>query len=148
MGGEVAVEGLSQGRTIEAYRCYDAVLVSSQPSNSGGWLKKEQSILHTDSLCACLLVQSCPTLCNPMDCSLSGSSVHGIFQARILEYVAIPFSKRSSQPRDRSWVSMSPALQADSLLLTHWESPHRKHYILKSQVQILLVSHLCLHSIS
>lgn len=48
--GEVAVEGLSQGRTIEACRCYDAILVSSQPSNSGGWLKNEQSILHTDSI--------------------------------------------------------------------------------------------------
>ena len=105
MGGEVAVEGLSQGRTIEAYRCYDAFLVSSQPSNSGGWLKKEQSILHTDSLCACLLVQSCPTLCNPMDCSLSGSSVHGILQAKILEWVAISFSRASSQPRDLTWVS-------------------------------------------
>ena len=38
--------------------------------------------------------QSCPTLSNPMDCSLPGSSVHGIFQARVLEWVAIPFSTR------------------------------------------------------
>ena len=42
----------------------------------------------------------CPTLCDPMDCSLPGFSVHGILQARILEWVAIPFSRRSSQPRD------------------------------------------------
>ena len=48
---------------------------------------------------------SCPTLCNPMDCSLTGSSIHGIFQARILEWVAISFSRRSSQPRDWTWVS-------------------------------------------
>ena len=41
----------------------------------------------------------------PMDCSLPGSSVHGIFQARILEWVAISFSRGSSQPRDRTWVS-------------------------------------------
>ena len=47
-----------------------------------------------------LVPQSCLTLCNPMDCRLPGSSVHGIFQARILEWVAIPFSKGSSQPRD------------------------------------------------
>ena len=40
--------------------------------------------------------QSCPTLCNPMDCSLPSSSVHGIFQARILEWVAISFSRGSS----------------------------------------------------
>ena len=46
------------------------------------------------------VVQSCPTLCDPMDCSLPSSSVHGIFQARILEWVAIFFYRRSSQPRD------------------------------------------------
>ena len=44
-------------------------------------------------------------LCEPMDCSLPGSSVHGIFQARVLEWVAISFSRGSSQPRDRTWVS-------------------------------------------
>ena len=49
--------------------------------------------------------QSCPTLCDPMDCSLPGSSVHGIFQARVLEWVAISFSRGSSQPRDWTRVS-------------------------------------------
>ena len=49
--------------------------------------------------------QSCLTLCNPMDCSLPGSSVHGIFQARILEWVAISFSSLSFRPRDGTWVS-------------------------------------------
>ena len=44
-------------------------------------------------------------LCNPMDNSLPGSSVHGILQARILEWAAMPFSRRSSQPRDRIQVS-------------------------------------------
>ena len=52
-----------------------------------------------------LVAQSCPTLCDPMDCSPPGSFIHGIFQARILEWVAIPFSGRSSQPRDQIWVS-------------------------------------------
>ena len=42
------------------------------------------------------VAQSCPTLCDPMDCSLPGSSIHGIFQARVLEWVAISFSRRSS----------------------------------------------------
>ena len=51
------------------------------------------------------VAQSCPTLCDPMDCSLPGSSVHGIFQARILEWVAISFSRESSQPRDQTRVS-------------------------------------------
>ena len=54
----------------------------------------------------CVLVtQSCLILCNPMDYSPPGSSVHGILQARILEWVAIPFSRGSSWPRDRTWVS-------------------------------------------
>ena len=52
-----------------------------------------------------LVTQSCPTLCNPTDCSSPGSSVHEIFQARILEWVAISFSRGSSQPRDQTWVS-------------------------------------------
>ena len=45
--------------------------------------------------------QLCPTLCDPIDHSQPGSSVHGIFQTRILEWVAIPFSRGSSQPRDQ-----------------------------------------------
>ena len=49
--------------------------------------------------------QSCPTLCNPMDCSPSGSSLHGILQARKLEWLAIPFSRGSSQPRDQTQAS-------------------------------------------
>jgi len=51
------------------------------------------------------VIQWCLTLCNPMDCSLPGSPVHGIYQARILEWVAFPFSRGSSQPRDRTQVS-------------------------------------------
>ena len=46
--------------------------------------------------------QSCPILRDSMDCSLSGSSVHGIFQARILEWVAMPSSRGSFRPRDRT----------------------------------------------
>jgi len=51
------------------------------------------------------VAQSCPTLCDPMDCSLPGSSVHGIFQAIVLEWIAISFSKGSFQPRDRTRIS-------------------------------------------
>ena len=51
------------------------------------------------------VAQLCPTLCSPMDCSLRGSSIHGIFQARVLEWVAISFSRGSSQPRDWTLVS-------------------------------------------
>ena len=51
------------------------------------------------------VTQSCPTLCDLMDCNLPGSLVHGILQARVLEWVAISFSRGSSHPRDRTRVS-------------------------------------------
>ena len=51
------------------------------------------------------LLQWCLTPCDPMDCSPPGSSVHGLLQARILEWVAVPFSRGSSQPQDRTQVS-------------------------------------------
>ena len=57
-------------------------------------------------VCVCVLIaQLCLTLCNPMDCSPQGSFVHGILQARILEWVAIPLSRASSQPR--IWTQVS-----------------------------------------
>ena len=64
----------------------------------------------------CRGAQLCSALCDPMDCSLPGSSVHGILQARVLEWVTISSSRGSSQPRDRTSLT-SPALQAGSLLL-------------------------------
>ena len=60
--------------------------------------------------------QLSPTLCNPMDYSPPGSSVHGILQARILEWVAMPSSRGSSQSGIEHW---APALQADFLCLSH-----------------------------
>ena len=58
-----------------------------------------------------LVAQSCPTLCHPMDYSPPGSSVHGILQARILEWIAFPFLGDLPNP---SIEPRSPALQADS----------------------------------
>ena len=58
---------------------------------------------------------SCPTLCNPMDCSLPSSSVYGFLQARILEWVTMPFSRVSSLPRDWTRVSC-----VGRQLLYHW----------------------------
>ena len=51
------------------------------------------------------LFHLCPILCDPVDSSPPGFSVHGVPQARILQWVAVPFSRGSSQPRDRIWVS-------------------------------------------
>ena len=79
-----------------------------------------------------LVAQSCQTLCDPMDDSPSGSSVHGILQARILEWVALPFSKGSSQPRDWTqvsciaggfftvWATRHSSLAMPSLRLIFW----------------------------
>ena len=55
--------------------------------------------------CRCLAAKSRPTLCDPMNCSLPGSSIHGILQARILEWLAISFSKGTSPSRDQTSVS-------------------------------------------
>ena len=74
------------------------------PSHGAEW---GRSVLHPKLLAPVkmLLAQSCLTLCDPMHCSLPGSSVHGILQARILEWVALPSSGGSSQPRDQTHVS-------------------------------------------
>ena len=61
--------------------------------------------INTHTYIHTFVAQLCPALCNPMNCSPLGSSVHGILQARILEWVAIPFSRGSSWPRDWTCVS-------------------------------------------
>ena len=68
------------------------------------------------------VTQLCPTLCDPMDCSLSGFYVHGILQARILEWVAIFFSRESSQPRYRTQVSC-----ISSRFFTSWATREALH---------------------
>ena len=66
----------------------------------------EAMILRRLYFVVCLVVQSCSTLCDPIVCTPPDSSIHGILQARILEWVAILFSRGSSQPRDRTQVSL------------------------------------------
>ena len=96
----------------------------------------------------CLLTQSCPTLCDPMDCSLPGSTVLGILQARILEWVAISFSRVSSPPRDWTQVSFTA-----SRLFTTWdlgEAQEQQSHALQSigsQSQTQVKS-LSMHSIT
>ena len=75
------------------------------------WASPQKTELLTSLNVGCFpqseseVAQLCPTLCNPVDCSPPGSSLHGILQARILEWVAIFFSRGSSRPRDPTWVS-------------------------------------------
>ena len=69
--------------------------------------------LNNTSAALRLAAQLCPALCDPMECSPPDSSAHGILQARTLQWIAMPSSRGSSQPRDQTWY---PVLQADSLL--------------------------------
>ena len=70
-------------------------------------------------VCVCAKsLQSCPTLCDPMDCCPSDSSVHGILQARILEWVAVLSSRGSSQPREQTHIS--PVACLGWQVLSHW----------------------------
>ena len=73
-----------------------ALQADALPSESPG---KPQSESESE------VAQSCWTFCDPTGCSLLGSSIHGIFQTRELEWIAISFSRGSSQPRDQTWVS-------------------------------------------
>ena len=72
-------------------------------------------ILLIVALCTC--AQSCPTLCNPMDCNPPGSSVHGILLARILEGAAIFSSRASPLPRDRTCVFYISCIGGEGSLL-------------------------------
>ena len=92
----------------------------SRPEYWSGWPFPSPGVLpdsgiepRSPALVKVKVAQSCPTLCDPMN-----YTVYGILQARILEWVAFPFSRVSSQPR-------SPTLQADSLPA----EPHGKHYL-------------------
>ena len=80
--------------------CIKLFCLVSVPCNAGNYFDTRLLIRKVKVLVA----QSCPTLCDPMDCSPPGSSVHWILQARTLDWVPIPFSRESSQPRDGTWV--------------------------------------------
>ena len=96
---------------------------------NANWENPERSLeLQTESSPLTLydrakLLQSCLTLCDPMDCSLLVSSVHGILEARILEWVAMLSSRGSSWPRDWTCISCLPALGGEFFTTsTTWEA--------------------------
>ena len=86
------------------------------------------------------ITQSCLTLCDPMNCSPPGSCVHGILQARILDWVAISFSKGSSQPRDQTWLS-SIADRFFTVWATKEASSTNKEWIYKGCMKHLPLAH-------
>ena len=82
--------------------------------------------------------QSCPTLCNPMDCSLPGPSVHGIFQARVLEWLAMPFSGDLPNPGTKLASLASPASVGKFFTTgTTWEAPSQALQAVTSTKQLL-----------
>ena len=96
--------------------------------------------LHLRDKCCANLLQSGGTTCDPMDCSLRGSSVHGILQARILEWVAMPSSRGSSSPRDRTlsscgsciagrFFTAEPMTSTDSSLISYHPQKRMKYAI-------------------
>ena len=112
-------------------------------------------MLYTCNLCnivrqLCMCAKSLQwrlTLGDPMNCSPPGSSVHGIFQARIPEWVAMPFSRRSSQPRNRTSISLSPALAGRFFTSrATWEAHTVAilHFFKKLEKKKALLSHLML----
>ena len=90
-------------------------------------------------VCMCVkLLQLCLTMCNPMDCSLSGSSLHEILQARILEWVAMPFSGALPDPWIKSKSPEFPALQVDSLQLAPPGKPPFRWHLLNIMIKWML----------
>ena len=87
------------------------------------------------SVCMCAQsLQLCPTLCDTTDGSPQGSSVHWIFQARILEWVATPSSRGSSQPRDQTCISCVPSIGRQIL-------HHQRQYTLFNLIFIFIPLH-------
>ena len=141
------VHGITQARILEK------VVISS--SRGSSWTRDGTCIsctvgrfFTTKSLKWSEVTQSCPTLCDPMDCSLPGSSLHGILQTRVLEWVAISFSRGSSQPRDWTWVSCIPGrrfnIWATREACCHYMEPNVQTSILVSLIPIQqAISYTC-----
>ena len=101
--------------------------------------KSRETFSHISRRLLMLVSQPCPSFCDPMDSSPPGFSVHGILQARILEWVAFPFSRGASQPRDQTWVPCTAGS-----FFTIWvteEAPETSNST--SQNQNLCLGYLC-----
>ena len=109
-------EPARQGHTFIAY-LYMVQDVTLFGNNIGGDIIKLKWY-YTGLGCVCMRVQLCPTPCDSMDCSPPGSSVHGIFQIRILKWVIMLSSRGSSWPRDQTESPVSPTLAGG--FFTHW----------------------------
>ena len=106
--------------------CYCHLLISLFLKKLGTIIIDCAKKIREETLAMCLVFmhaksfQSCLTLCNPMNCSASGSSVQGILQARILEWVAMPSSRGSSPSRDRTCYSRAKYCRQILYLVSHF----------------------------
>ena len=122
------------GVSLKVHRGNNSLACPSPTSHhSSSQEALRRSFLEEGCVCVCVCVcvysttQSCLTLCDPMDCSAPGSSVHRIFQAGILEWVAISFSRGSSQSRDGTRVSCISCIGRWILFLwRHLGSPFKR----------------------
>ena len=108
-----------------SWKQFSESLVIPMPLSLPPWLQPSVILVEDYYVCVCPVAQSFLTLCDSVDCSPPGSSVHGILQARTLEWVAISFSRESPQPRDRIHV---PALEVVSCITGRFSTlePSRK----------------------
>ena len=112
-----SVPGILQARTLEWVAI--AFSLNKEFSHIQIGKSREHKPSWNHLVCCCLVTKLCLTLCDPRACSPPGPSVHGISQARILEWAAISFSRGSSQPRDQTPVScIGMNWQAVSLALS------------------------------
>jgi len=117
--------------TGNSAQCHTAVWMEGE--SGGEWI--------CVCVCVCvrvrtrLVAQSCLTLCDPTDCSPPGSSVHRIFQARIVEQVAVPFSRGPSQPRDGTCISWDSWISRQ--ILYHWATWEAQDICISQLVQSL-----------
>ena len=110
----VSLKQICKVLTRSISECYLMIDVNDAPTNQG-----MPRIAESENE----VTQLCPTLCHLMDCSLPGSSVHRIFQAIVLEWIAISFSRGTSQPRDRTRVS-----HIASRFFTEWANGEVQEY--------------------
>ena len=101
-------------------------------------------------MCSTLSLQSCPILCDPMDCNPPGSSVHGILQATILEWVAMPSSRGSFWPRNQTHTPSVPFIGRWALYHSAtWEAPNSLVGLVKEKIVCVSIAfNLCVSPLS
>ena len=118
MGSQTAGHDWVTSLSLSVYGSTD--MQHTLPWEKGNINAMNMSTVYHLGLCCCLVATSCLTLCDPVDCTLPGPSVHGIFQARILEQAAISDPKRSSHPKGQIRFSGFSCIAGGFFTTGHW----------------------------